>query len=307
MSKKNFVLAYIVVLLLFLLLSSKACAEKNDELPAVPQGGCVYGKRDDYMTLGNLVAKTISLDIIIGLTFVGITLVGGCILYLILALPAFVFAQAIACFTTDIIARKWQTWQYFGAGDGYIPNEVGGNRYVFITHAIRAACNKLLQLIATLVLTRYSFLVEENRVPRWLTAIRCSLGVLCSLGVSALVAFFAFTSGVPSFYRGSDTFNVVSCSGPAAWHQLKGYVKFTLIAPVLLPFVSLLKYFGMPISVAVIVCSSITIANNWNAFHQVSAVANLIYYIPVLLAAFVVQCDLRTDRPNSNGTREQAM
>ena len=243
---------------------------------------CVYGVRDD-MTLGNLVARTTSMYIVCGLAFAGVTLAGGCVAYLVFSLPGFAFAAAAGAMAADVIARRWQTWRYFGPGPAFVGG-VTGNRFVFVTHAVRAASNKALHLLATLVLARYAFLKEENRIPRWLTALRCVLGVLCALGMSALTSWWAFTQGVPSVYRGADALNGVSCSGPAAWGQLAGYVRFTVIAGFLLPVVYVLSYWGLPLVLCVIVCSAVTIAREWNRYHQVSAVANVINYLLVAIA-----------------------
>lgn len=250
----------------------------------VPDHACLYGHSG--ATLNMILRKQISLITVKAIAIIGITLAGGCVCYIFLSLPGFAFAFAASLIVADVITTRWSTWKYFGPGKAYVRG-VTSNGWVLIQHVILCTANKALALLGTAVLARNAFTVEEGRVPRWLTGVRVVLGSIASLIMAAMGGYYAFTSGVPSVYRGSDglALNEAGCSGPLKWSQLQGYERFSdmvlYIAPawLLLPW----KFISVPVTIGSIICSSITVARRASYYHAMKGAFNLIILVPSLL------------------------
>lgn len=257
---------------------------KSVEETEVSDMKCVYGEASTK--LKRVLRKQIELTTLKVIALVGITLVGGCICYIFLSLPAFAFSFAAACIVCDVMSKRWVTWEYFGPGVAYAAG-VSGNRWVLVQHAALCAANKLLQVVGTAVLARHAFLVEDARVPRWLTAVRVALGSVAALGIIAYGAAYAFTSGVASHYVGrAMQLNPLGCSGPLQWGQLRGYARFSDMTLYLAPawlWVYTPIWIAMPLTLSAIVCSSLTVARRHSRYHSTRAVYNLIVLVPALV------------------------
>jgi len=305
-SALNFKRGYSILLVAFTLVSFLItivqCDETNSDIAMVPeelasyatpaplpQAICTYGNTGAHT--GKLISQAIRLSVLNVVTLVGVTILVGCLLYIFFSLPSFIFAHAMACIFVNMICLRWETWKWFGPGEGYIEN-VSSNRLVFIQHAILASINKAFHLMGAAVGARYSFLVEADRVKkRWLTAVRVGFGVTAALAMSAFSTYWSFTRGVPSFYHGSmsDSVNPAGCSGPMPWTDLSGYVRFSEMLILLTALAFYLPYVGGVFAVAGITCSSITIAKSqWSTYHKIVAVGNLFVLVPALFLFIVM-------------------
>lgn len=274
---------------------------------ALPEVICAYGKTAAHT--GKLISQTIRLSVLNVVTLVGVTILGGCLSYILFSLPSFVFAHAMACLFVNMIILRWGTWKWFGPGEAYIENS-SSNRLVFIQNAILASINKFLHIVGAAVAARYSFLVEADRVKkRWITTVRVVFGVAAALAMSAFSTYWSFTRAVPSFYHGamSDSTNPAGCSGPMPWKDLYGYVRFSELLILLTPLAFYLPYIGGVFAVAGITCCSITIATErWSAYHKVVAVGNLFVLVPALFL-FIVLPRRRKPAPGARTQPEVEM
>lgn len=242
---------------------------------------CAYGTSGG--STGKLFGQQLALSIVISLGVVVFTLLAGSILYTLFSFQGFVIAQSIACIIWNFVTIRWSTWKYLGPGTQYLRGETA-NRFVFGMQVYYTILNKICSLFGIILTARYAFDIEEYKISRPLTKLRVWLGVPVAFVMSAFSTYYAYTKGVPSYYLGSsgDTFNSAGCSGPFAWAQLPGYVRFVELSVVITPLASMLPIVGESIAIAEIICAALVIAKYANVYHRVTAALSLIIAIPAL-------------------------
>lgn len=247
----------------------------------VDELSCTYG--ETKASYGEVLRKTLQVGCLSFLIIIGMTLLGGCLLTIPFSLPGLVVAESLGCIAVNVLGINYSIWRYVGPGVLYQPG-VTTNRLIFSRHIYLTILNKLCALAGTAVAARYAFLLEDGRVGRKLIRPRVIIGVFAALGMSAYSSYYAYTRGVPSYFRGSarDSLNDPACSGPLSWMQLPGYVRFVELSIVLTPILIGAPILGEIFALAQIVCSSIIIARRFSVFHRVTAAINLILIVPLL-------------------------
>lgn len=107
-------------------------------------------------------------------------------------------------------------------------------------------------------------------------------GFLLVNAASVGTTYYMWKHGALSYFIGTDgdTLNISNCSGPEAWAQNSSWAKAALILPfviwipnILLNFVSL----GFLTDLALLIVSSIAVANEENQFHKSLEIFEIVY------------------------------
>lgn len=238
---------------------------------------CTYGERD--VGFGTVFGYAIAHLLVYSLITIGVTAVGGTVLFVPFGGNGFVIAAALSTIVADIVRIRFRVNDFFGPGDGFVDG-ASANRITLVQLAVGTAFFKLLLLLAGL------YCLAAGSVGDY--GFREFLGFPIGLGVSAFSTYYAYTRGYPGQFVGSegDSFNPVQCSGPSAWRDLSTTVRFVEIAILVGPTISNIPVIGFLWNIAVIVVARYAIADKPSHYHLVNVVCLLISAVLFFVGGF---------------------